>query len=594
MIVHVDQQAVPIGVGLDTARYGHHVSFLRQDLQRATTPFYFPESQEGYAKLREAFDKVVTRHGQVHFHIRVDAAGQYAANLLRFLHGLPYTTTISVGEPKRNKDYRNVHFPKRKADAVESVACARFAIVERPNATPIVPPKFVQLREVLSALQSQTKRTTRLINQLHNRLSRAFPELATLVNNLAATSVLFLLQKYPTAEKIAAARRSSLQAIRYLKPTTAETVHKAAKQSTASLGGPLIEEVIRQLVAEILLSQKSEKNLEKLLQKAFDALPAGNHVHVESILGIGKLTAAALVANMVSIDHFETPDSVVNYYGVFPEENTSGVDRSGKAIPPGTMRMCQKGNDLIRKLLYMSSLSAIQNNPAIRALYARQMAKHKRGDVALGHCMRKLLHLVFAVWKTGKPFNPNHYPWAKAQPSDDTSTRLETAPQATEETAGMKEQNVAGRKGQSPKRKAVTATPTNVEQSLTSFKKTHPVATHDKPNATPFVDFATLKQQVPIKQALSHLGHLASLRGSQSQRRGPCPIHGSQKPTSRSFSVNFEKNAFQCFAPNCAAQGDVINFWAAIHNLPPHEAACHLAQTFGIEIKNGTEEKRNP
>jgi hypothetical protein len=28
--------------------------------------------------------------------------------------------------------------------------------------------------------------------------------------------------------------------------------------------------------------------------------------------------------------------------------------------------------------------------------------------------MRKLLHLVFAVWKTGKPFDPNHYPWEPA------------------------------------------------------------------------------------------------------------------------------------------------------------------------------------
>ena len=32
--------------------------------------------------------------------------------------------------------------------------------------------------------------------------------------------------------------------------------------------------------------------------------------------------------------------------------------------------------------------------------------------IAVGHVMRKLLHLVFAIWKTGKPFDPQHYPWA--------------------------------------------------------------------------------------------------------------------------------------------------------------------------------------
>src|SRR5262245_306341 len=25
--------------------------------------------------------------------------------------------------------------------------------------------------------------------------------------------------------------------------------------------------------------------------------------------------------------------------------------------------------------------------------------------------MRKLLHLVYAIWKTGKPFDAKHYPW---------------------------------------------------------------------------------------------------------------------------------------------------------------------------------------
>ena len=168
-----------IGVGLDTARYGHHVTFLRQDLQFATEPFGFVESREGYDQLREALQQLTQRHDNVHFHIRIDAAGQYSTNLQRFLYALDFPKTISVGEPKRNKDYRSVHFPKRKADPVESHACARFAIVEHPKETPDTPSEFLQLREVFSALQSQTKRTTRLTNQLHNRLSRAFPELAT-------------------------------------------------------------------------------------------------------------------------------------------------------------------------------------------------------------------------------------------------------------------------------------------------------------------------------------------------------------------------------------------------------------------------------
>jgi hypothetical protein len=35
-----------IGVGIDTSRYGHHVSFLRDDLQPATEPMAITENRE--------------------------------------------------------------------------------------------------------------------------------------------------------------------------------------------------------------------------------------------------------------------------------------------------------------------------------------------------------------------------------------------------------------------------------------------------------------------------------------------------------------------------------------------------------------------
>ena len=123
---------VRIGVGIDTARYGHHASFLREDLQPAATALAFQESRQGYQLLEARLRHLAQQHGgNVRFDIRMDAAGQYAINLESFLRRLDLPTTISVGEPKRNKDYKNAHFPKRKADAVDSLACARFGIVEQ-------------------------------------------------------------------------------------------------------------------------------------------------------------------------------------------------------------------------------------------------------------------------------------------------------------------------------------------------------------------------------------------------------------------------------------------------------------------------------
>ena len=117
------------GIGIDTARYGHHVSFLDEQKRTAAKPFHFTEDAKGYQKLEAAINKLRKKHTDCVLHIRVDAAGQYAENLLRWLHRLDGPSVISVGQPARNKAYQKVHYEKRKADPVDSLACARFAIV---------------------------------------------------------------------------------------------------------------------------------------------------------------------------------------------------------------------------------------------------------------------------------------------------------------------------------------------------------------------------------------------------------------------------------------------------------------------------------
>ena len=83
---------------------------------------------------------------------------------------------------------------------------ARFGVVEQPLPTLEVPDEFFALREIASRLQGQIRDTTRATNRLHNVLARVFPELATLVNNLAVGWLITLLKKYPTSQRIAAAR----------------------------------------------------------------------------------------------------------------------------------------------------------------------------------------------------------------------------------------------------------------------------------------------------------------------------------------------------------------------------------------------------
>jgi transposase len=569
-----------IGVGIDTARYGHRVAFLRPDRQAAAKPLTVLENQAGYRALQQRLDELRQKHPHAHFHVRIDAAGQYATNLENFLRGLGLPMTLSIGEPKRNKDYQKAHFPKRTTDDTESQAMARFAVVEQPSATLAPPPQMLLLREVAGRLQAHVTQTTRAINRLHNLLARVFPELATLTDDIAAHWVLHLLDKYPTAERIHQARLASIKKIPYLAADQAQAVHQAAGQSVGSLRGAVAETLVRDLVAQLRHCEQTEQKMRELLSAALADLPASGHLQVLTIPGIGTATAAVLTAKIVDIERFETPDHLVGYFGVFPDENSSGVDKQGNPLPSGTLRMSQKGNDLVRSYLWNAVRSAITHNPAIRALYRRLRGKGKRGDVAMGHCMRKLLHLVFAVWKTNRPFDAQHFPWE--QPGDNqvsTPTLTETPAMPTSN------EKAAGHKRDLPAKQVVTTATSSVAPTPAPV---NPTPAANAP-ARPRLDYAFLRRQVTLEQVLRHLGLLAQLHGSGQQRRGPCPIHSNATDPQHTFSVHLGKNVFQCFQADCAAHGNVLDFWAALHRLPLYTAALDLAATFHL-ARNREEE----
>lgn len=569
-----------IGVGVDTARYGHRVTFFRPDHQPAAPPLTVMESREGYQRLQNQLERLHRLHPQAKFHVHIDAAGQYARNLECFLRRIDLPLVISIGEPKRNKDYQNAFFPKRTTDDTESQAMARFGVVEQPPATFDVADEFHLLREIASRLQAQIRDNTRAINRLHNLLARVFPELATIVSNVGAAYLLILLKKYPTPQRLANARIDSLKKIPYLKPELAEKIHAAAKETVASLHGELAQALMLQQVEQVEQASANVKRLEKLLIQAFQALPRTGHVHVPSIPGIGLLTAAVLVAKIVSLDRFATPEKLVGYFGVFPQEQQSGVDPEGNPLPGTKQRMSPKGCDLVRRYLWNAANTAIQHNPAVRDLYARLRANGTRGDVALGHCMRKLLHQVFGVWATDHPFDeqrsqPRKVLQANQTTSNQPDVEISSSTAETKTAAGHKRETC-------PQKKVVTAANSNVEPTTQAVKLS--------PSNEGSIDYAFLRKQVTMEQVLSHLGHFDQLRGNASQRRGPCPLHGEQPGSGRTFSVNLQQNMFRCFHPDCHA-GNVLDFWSSYHNLPIYEAAQNLAQTFQLQLHPNREKE---
>jgi transposase len=581
---------VRIGVGIDTSRYGHFAAFLREDHQPAAAELQFIESAEGYAQFQQRLEHIAQRHKTVSFAIRIDAAGQYADNLLHFLQRLAThperhtcflpncTITISCGDPQRNKNYRAALYGSKKSDPIEAQAAARYALSERPASTTPLSMEMRTVRQVATRLQATVRQRTRLINQLHHLLVLAFPELALLVKDISLGWVLELVHRFPTAQLLAAASDKDLANIPYLPDKHIPKLLQHARSSVASLSGTTIEELVRDQVRQLRDTFARQKRLENLMIQAYRRLPSPNHI--DTIPGIGDVTAAVLTAYILDIERFETPNKLVAYFGVLPIEASSGVDRDGQPRKSRRFVMSKRGNDLVRRYLWMAALSAVRFNPAVRALYCRVVARHPdHKAIAIGHAMRKLLHLVYALWKSDKPFNAKHYPWGG--PAEEASAQPTASEKSSEQAEVGKEQTTGHKPTIEPARKVVTvACAATVASESPSDEKT-------------FIDFAHVKRQLSLSRVLDHLGLSSRLRGSGPQRRCACPIHRADG-RGRTFSVNLDENVFHCFDTKCGKEGDVIDLWSLLHQMNLRAAAEDLLQTFGLEPAPGSgTEKRH-
>lgn len=117
-----------------------------------------------------------------------------------------------------------------------------------------------------------------------------------------------------------------------------------------------------------------------------------------SIPGIGEQTAQALLAEIPDIRRFKNVRQLVAYAGLAPSERSSGTLR-------GQTRLSKVGSTRLRKLLYFPAVSGKRYNPVIINFCNRIEAAGKTKMVAIGAAMRKLLHIIFGVLKSEKPFD---------------------------------------------------------------------------------------------------------------------------------------------------------------------------------------------
>jgi len=90
------------------------------------------------------------------------------------------------------------------------------------------------------------------------------------------------------------------------------------------------------------------------------------------------------------------------------------------------------------------------------------------------------------------------------------------------------------------------------------------------------LDFEEIKRSICVLDALTAVGWRPAYQRAKGGR-GPCPLHGSKDPRSRSF--RFTANQWYC--GRCKIGGDVLRLWALIQDQEILEAAYDLCESLG-------------
>jgi DNA primase len=97
----------------------------------------------------------------------------------------------------------------------------------------------------------------------------------------------------------------------------------------------------------------------------------------------------------------------------------------------------------------------------------------------------------------------------------------------------------------------------------------------------PLIDYRQARREIRLAQVLQLLRWQARERRGE-QVRGPCPVHGSSSPRSRSFSAHLGRGVWQCF--RCRASGNALELWMKVTGQPLYPAVLALYRHLGRDV----------
>lgn len=149
--------------------------------------------------------------------------------------------------------------------------------------------------------------------------------------------------------------------------------------------------------------EKQVRQIEQELHELVDAdsLLSERVPKVCTAKGIGFMTVVSVLAETQCFKLVTKEKQLASYAGYDIVFNDSGLKR-------GKTTISKKGNRFLRNAVFMPALAACRFNPVLKEFYQRLIAKGKNKKLALIAVARKLLLLIYTLWKNNTTFDPNY------------------------------------------------------------------------------------------------------------------------------------------------------------------------------------------
>jgi len=339
----------------------------------------------------------------------LEATGWFWENLYQFLQEKGFKVILL--NPYYVNKFREALAKKAKTDDIDALVIANLLRTgEYMNS--VVPEEKIQVLREYTNLRYEFLRTLQdYKRKVISLLGVVFPEYErTALRNPFGVASLQILKEFPTAKDLALAKPSRIEKIvRSIQGNNFDTKEiqsliDGAKNSIYSGRAREVRGVSLRMLLEHIHNldsniQEIDKNIENILSPNSNngSFPGENLL---SIPGVGKKTVAAVLSYLgIDGSSFCSAKKVTGYVGFFPRLYESGETKRANKIS-------HRGPKVLRWALYMSAVACLIHNKEMRAIYQRKISQGKSKKQALIVVAKKLLQVMLAMLKSGKPYNP--------------------------------------------------------------------------------------------------------------------------------------------------------------------------------------------